>query len=172
MVQPVYFIPFGMSLGLVVLVVWILYERITKKKQNRQKHLLLYLIAVYVTVLLMMTLFSREPGSRQGVELRLFATVGTSVEGWAYFVENIMLFIPYGLLFPLASSWFQKGWNCILGGLFSSIALETIQLRTEMGFCQLDDVVTNTAGAAAGWILYSITVYFLNQKQTKKERCD
>ena len=32
--------------------------------------------------------------------------------------------------------------------------LETVQLLTERGYCQLDDVVTNTFGAAVGYLLF------------------
>lgn len=55
------------------------------KKQKRLEHahavpgtqlLLWFLVAVYFAMMLSITLFSREPGSRTGVDLKLFETWG------------------------------------------------------------------------------------------------
>lgn len=167
MVQPVKFIPAGMLLGTVALVLWSVYGRITGKKKNRGRYFLLYLTAIYLTVLLMMTIFSREPGSRQGIHLGFLETLGNTVEGHAYFAENIMLFIPYGVLLPMVFPWFQKGGNCIFSGMMVSILLETVQLLTGMGYCQLDDVVTNTTGTLIGWMVFAIISKYLSLKPEK-----
>ena len=40
----------------------------------------------------------------------------------------------------------------MLCGCLFSIMIEVLQFLTESGFCQLDDVLTNTLGTAIGWI--------------------
>ena len=73
----------------------------------------------------------------------------------AYFIENIVLFIPFGLIFPLVfKNWMR--WFTIPVGAFISAAIEYTQLVTGRGYCQLDDFVTNTAGAAIGFFIYLI----------------
>ena len=47
----------------------------------------------------------------------------------------------------------EKKKNCILSAFLFSICLELMQLVTERGFCQIDDVWTNTLGAWIGWMI-------------------
>lgn len=81
------------------------------KKQKRLEHahavpgtqlLLWFLVAVYFAMMLSITLFSREPGSRTGVDVKLFETWGNQRLPDRYFVENILLFLPFGVLLPAA----------------------------------------------------------------------
>ena len=82
----------------------------------------------------------------------------------AYFIENIVLFIPFGLLFPLVfKNWMR--WFTIPVGAFISAAIEYTQLVTGRGYCQLDDFVTNTAGAAIGFFIYLILYAPMQVKQ-------
>ena len=83
------------------------------KKQKRLEHahavpgtqlLLWFLVAVYFAMMLSITLFSREPGSRTGVDVKLFETWGNQRLPDRYFVENILLFLPFGVLLPAAVS--------------------------------------------------------------------
>ena len=69
------------------------------KKQKRLEHahavpgtqlLLWFLVAVYFAMMLSITLFSREPGSRTGVDVKLFETWGNQWLPDRYFVEMIM----------------------------------------------------------------------------------
>ena len=118
------------------------------KKQKRLEHahsvpgtqlLLWFLVAVYFAMMLSITLFSREPGSRTGVDVKLFETWGNQRLPDRYFVENI-----------------RKGWCCVYAAFSTSMMLETVQLLTERGYCQLDDVVTNTLGAAIGYLVFAL----------------
>ena len=71
------------------------------KKQKRLEHahavpgtqlLLCFLVVVYFAMMFSITLFSREPGSRTGVDVKLFETWGNQWLPDRYFVENILLF--------------------------------------------------------------------------------
>ena len=46
-------------------------------------------------------LFSREAGSRKEISLVLFETWGHSFHMHAMFIENIIMFIPFGVLLPI-----------------------------------------------------------------------
>lgn len=111
------------------------------------------LLVIYVVVVLMTVFFSRELGSRDGIDMRILGTWGTTMQDHAWVLENVLLFIPFGLLL---SFWFPTGKKgiVVLIGMVCSIAIEVTQLVTGYGFCQLDDVIMNTAGTFVGYLLY------------------
>ncbi len=131
-------------------------QRGYERKSLRKEGWLVFLCAVYVIVTLIQAFFSREPGSRTGVDMQLFATWGKTAEAHAYVVENILMFIPFGMLFPGLFRPLRKGWVCAGVGCGLSIALEFAQWLTQRGHCQLDDVVMNTLGAGIGWMIFRL----------------
>ncbi len=73
----------------------------------------------------------------------------------AFFIENIILFVPFGILFPIVfKKWLR--WVTIPAGALISAGIEYTQLVTGRGYCQLDDLVTNTAGAVIGFVIFLI----------------
>ena len=123
-------------------------------RRNFLRILVLSLFMIYAAVMLQQAFFSRPPGSRAAVNLTLFGTWGRSAQGNAYVIENIIMFIPWGVLMTLLIRPLQRnGFLCVLSGFAASAALETVQYLTQRGFCQLDDVVMNTLGAFVGWLL-------------------
>ncbi|WMJ85862.1 VanZ family protein [Anaerocolumna sp. MB42-C2] len=160
LLEPASYIPYGILMGGFFILLCILWSRgrsQVDKAVLQKKKWILFLCIVYSTVLLNLALLSREPGSRQGIELGLFATWGNTMTSHAYFIENILMFLPFGMLFPLAFHKLQKLQVCLMVGLLSSLFLEFLQLLTQRGFCQLDDVVTNTFGTVLGWCIYKIS---------------
>ncbi|WP_455057766.1 VanZ family protein [Jutongia sp.] len=141
------FLPKAVLLGILVgIVLWLCHVR------GRQ-WIGSVLFVIYAVVLLQTVFFCREQGSRWGTDMRLFGTWGTTMQDHAWVLENVLLFIPFGLLLPLL---LPKRWHPVTvpAGLLSSICIEYVQLRTGRGFCQLDDVVMNTLGALAGYLLW------------------
>ncbi|MCD8223108.1 MAG: VanZ family protein [Clostridiales bacterium] len=118
----------------------------------------------YITVLLIQAFFSREPGSRTGIDLALFETWGRSAQSHAYVVENVLMFVPLGILLPLIFAGQRSLLVCGLTGCVCSTALECLQFVTQRGHCQLDDVVMNTLGAVLGWVLYRTGQFVLRKK--------
>lgn len=124
------------------------------KKLRTGKRWICLLFLIYVAVLLQTAFFSREPGSRSGVDLTLFETWGTTPIEHAYFIENILMYLPFGILAPMIWKRMRNGWWCVLAGGCSSMLLEFCQYLTQRGYCQLDDVLTNTIGAWIGWEIW------------------
>ena len=88
-------------------------------------------------------------------DMVLWNTWGSTLQMHAYFIENIILFIPFGLLFPLVfRKWLR--WLTVPVGFIVSVGIEYTQLVTGRGYCQIDDVVTNTVGAAIGFFVFLI----------------
>ncbi len=109
---------------------------------------------MYVVILLFITFLSRETGSGRGIDLELFSTWGINDRNNAYVVENVLLFIPYGFVCAWAIPPARRFLACLLLGLATCVGIEYLQLVTQRGYFQIDDVLTNTLGAIVGWVLF------------------
>lgn len=69
---------------------------------------------------------------------------------------NIAGFIPLGFLFPLLFVSMRKAWKTIMLIFFISLCFETFQLITALGVFDVDDLILNTSGGIAGYLLYKI----------------
>lgn len=153
--EPIAWLPIGIFFGLLV-ESGICFYRIYQKKQRQtsKEAILTILLATYLLIVLIQTLFSREPGSRHGIDMIPFSTWGTNEQSHAYMIENVILFLPFGILLPRV-----KGRNVHCKLIFASsfcfsVSLETVQLLTGRGFCQVDDVIMNTLGGCLGYLIY------------------
>ena len=72
----------------------------------------------------------------------------------AYFIENIIMFLPFGVFLSVLFHRGRSGWRCVLTGFVCSCAIELMQHITQRGYMQLDDVITNTAGTFVGWLAW------------------
>lgn len=108
------------------------------------------LFGIYLMVMFLITFFSRESGSRIGVDLELFSTWGINERNNAFVIENVLLFLPYGFVSCLALKPFRKILPCTALGMLTSLCIECLQLVTRRGYFQLDDILTNTLGALLG----------------------
>lgn len=69
-------------------------------------------------------------------------------------IANILLFFPIGFLTPALT---KK--NPIFLGFLFSLFLEVIQLVTRKGVFEIDDIIFNTIGAAAGLLMYKKVIW-------------
>lgn len=101
------------------------------------------LVSLYILIILWVTLFSRRP-----METRIFRGLFWEIEMgyWNNIIQNILLFIPLGFLIG--------GKRGIIAGVLLSIGIELTQYIAVLGYCELDDVLNNTIGAAIGALLY------------------
>lgn len=66
-------------------------------------------------------------------------------------INNILVFMPFGALFP------GKRWKQLLiTGVLFSTAIEAVQFCINLGWCEIDDVICNVFGAAAGFGLWKL----------------
>lgn len=101
------------------------------------------ILILYIFFILWMTLFSRRPGTE-----RIFRGLFWEIEMgyWNNIIQNILLFIPLGFLIG--------GKRGIIAGVLLSIGIELTQFIFRLGYCELDDVLNNTIGAAIGSLLF------------------
>lgn len=122
---------------------------------------------IYIAGILKLAYFSREPDFRASVDMRLLGTWGATAVEHAYVIENILMFLPFEILFPFAFHIFGNLIVCIVTGCICSIEVEFIQFETERGYCQLDDIVMNTLGTVIGWVIYKIASLWIRRDKTE-----
>lgn len=158
LLEPAAYLPYGAAAGGLFLLEWYLWRRmiVGEEKVCRpdRKQWLLVFGVVYITVLLKLAFFSREPGSRTGIDLIPFSTWKGGPQAHAYFIENILMFLPFGILAPARFQRLRNPLYCVDMGFLLSCFLELAQMLTQRGYCQLDDIATNTLGAGIGWLIW------------------
>jgi glycopeptide antibiotics resistance protein len=117
---------------------------------------LLFTFNSYIFLLISITILSREPGSRTEVNLMLFDTFSKKLADNIFPLENILLFIPYGLLLPLLSKQLRTVIRITGFGIVSSILIEGIQYITQRGYFQTDDIITNVLGTLIGYLIFIV----------------
>jgi len=75
-------------------------------------------------------------------------------------IGNLVLFMPLGILLPIASPRFQRLRRVMLFALSLSLSIELIQFVLRffgnLRAVDIDDVILNTFGAAIGFAIYSL----------------
>ena len=66
---------------------------------------------------------------------------------------NVAFFLPFGLLFPLVFRRMNTG-KTILAGFLLSLFFEIIQIATDTGGADVDDLILNTCGIALGAFVF------------------
>lgn len=158
------YLPFGIFAGAVCF--FVLSAWSARRREGRKEEIPVVEWTLFFTCLamiLMITFWSRESGSRKGMDLELFSTWGINRRNNAYVIENVLLFVPYGILCPLAFRYAEKFRRCLMAGALTSVSIELLQLATGRGFFQIDDILTNILGTAAGYL-----VWFLFKKIRNK----
>lgn len=162
----------GVTIGIVVAFFCVLLQALCRKTIHGMWILGFFLFVTYATVMIEVALLSREPGSRDSIDLVLFSTWGETFQAKAYVIENVIMFLPYGILLPLIWRPMRNFGPFLILTLGSSVALEGIQLITKRGYCQIDDVLMNVLGGILGfiiaWVLLGICNFGVKKNLLKK----
>lgn len=118
------------------------------------------LLIGYVLFILGETVLFRTPFDGQHFQAQLFWSYKVWEIQKEQIIANILLFIPLGVLAGCLWKW--KG---ILIGLGVSMIVEILQLISDRGLCEFDDILHNTLGAFIG-----ISIYMLVETVSKRKR--
>jgi glycopeptide antibiotics resistance protein len=69
---------------------------------------------------------------------------------------NIIGFVPLGLLLPFLLPWFRNIFKITATGFLLSLSYELAQLVLGLGVFDVDDLILNTTGCLAGYILFKL----------------
>lgn len=92
-------------------------------------------------------------------------------EDIAQFYMNLMVFVPLGYLLPYTFRWFRERVRTRPVGVcfLISFATENIQLMSQRGLYDLDDMISNTLGGLIGQTLYILLAYVLTHPDWKRQ---
>lgn len=122
-------------------------------------------------VLMLLLLFGRTPMSREDtwgyLNLVPFRTVGNYLYALIHMTRvdllphiiinlagNVVMFVPLGFCQPWIWERMRSFPVCMALTALEIILVETLQLATCLGCCDVDDLILNVAGAAVGYALY------------------
>ena len=92
-------------------------------------------------------------------------------EDLSQFWLNMMLFVPIGYLLPYVFRWFRARVRIrpVIFCLLLSILVENLQLVTQRGMYDFDDIISNTLGGWIGQLLYIAVGYVVTHPGWRKE---
>lgn len=129
--------------------------RMLKRKSLDLKQCAKYAVfSQYAYLVMGVTILSRQPDSNYVVTLKPFATIHMNRDAIKFALENIIMFIPLGILVPITLK------NCYslrkigLIGFLCSCGIEMLQWITKRGRLELDDLILNTFGAFLGGVIF------------------
>ena len=119
------------------------------------------LLAGWLFLTLSSTVLSRAPFLGQHLELHLFwpYRAGSSELLKENFL-NVFLLMPVGVLLPCVGAGF--GQTVLFGSLWS-LMIETLQLITQRGLFELDDIFHNTVGVVIGYGIYLMVSWIVKK---------
>lgn len=81
---------------------------------------------------------------------------------------NVIIFMPFGFFMPMASK-YRSLFSTVFYSFGLSLCVETFQLLTKVGSFDVDDLLLNTIGGLAGYILFIICAAIRRRHVYKKK---
>lgn len=160
--------------GIFLLVYFMIYKKWFKgkKRLTKKKLLLLVMFSGYVIMVIGVTFLNRGSSYPEGIDLSLFSSYreawySFSVRHWQSIYLNMLMFIPFGILFPLLHPRFRKAVWTIGVAALCTLTIESVQLLTGYGLFVVDDLFNNLLGAVIG---YGLTMGFIAIKEKEIKR--
>lgn len=126
-------------------------------RQKLIAYMVFFMDGVFFCYLSYVTLFSRVSGSRRVVIIVPFSGREILSGDFHYLIENVLLFVPYGILLCLTLHIYGMKCNMALiltAAFLTSFAIEILQYVFACGKSEAEDVIANSAGAMIGYAVY------------------
>lgn len=141
------------------------------KKPSKGQLAAALLLLCYLGGLAAVTLMRMNSGIRMDIQTRPFLAL---MEAWGAFtlqvwlnpLLNIAMFVPLGVLLPLAVRLFRRWYWMLAAGAGVSFVIEALQYLLKRGQADVDDLICNTLGAMLGYCL-CMAVASLPEKRWK-----
>ena len=134
-----------------------------------------WIFGIYCAVMIWLLFLQRSPRTiesgyletmRQNLNLLPGDTIRRFVAVWntpvyhraaiVNLIGNVVMFIPLGFGLPWAHDGLRRFWKTLLFSAGIIALVELTQLVTLLGRCDVDDLILNLIGAAAGYLLWRI----------------
>ena len=165
-------IDYSITALLISAIAYGLYAIATSKKNPVPfwTHLLRYVFTAYLIGVLLLTMVSHGSSvSRSNlIPFRgIFPALFSDAPNLRFqLIMNILLFLPFGLLFPAVFPKAGKSLIPVAVGFIFSLLIEIVQVAFLRGRCfDIDDVILNTTGSAVGYVIYTVLLRIRNRRK-------
>ena len=86
----------------------------------------------------------------------------------ANLLGNVVGFMPFGMILPLISRNARGFFFITFSGFTLSLCVEVTQLMTKLGSFDVDDLIMNTLGTAAGYLIFAVCHSIYDKKRGLK----
>lgn len=80
-------------------------------------------------------------------------------------VGNIIIFVPFGFLYPIGYEKTRKYHKTFLAGLVYILIVEFIQFICMLGSFDVDDIILNSIGVFCGYVIFEIILKVWRQRK-------
>jgi len=174
----------GLVLSILLLLAWIIVITVRRKQNNILQVAVQASFFIYVFAVLQLTgyfiLFKEISSQGWGdkmiqriethdrVNLGPFKTIDIYQTWGKQVIGNFVMLLPLGIYLPLIYKRFKKAYNFFVVLLICclvSVGIEILQLATSYRSTDVDDVILNTVGGAAGFMIYQLVKAIILPKQ-------
>lgn len=148
-------------------VLWIM-ERRPMRRELLVWVLFVYLLAVALVAFFPMNIIFYDWHGRYN--LVPFASISDMIQhttratAFRNIGGNVVMFIPLGFLLPLLFRQARTLWSLVWRVLVISVAIELLQLLTQVRATDVDDVILNLVGALVGYGIYRLVAHAVAHK--------
>ncbi len=141
-----------------------------KKKHKKIIRFLSWIIFILYLILMVYFLFFSEQLGRVPsdtyhynlkpfTEIKRYITYSKEIGSFNVILNligNVICFMPFGFVLPIISIKQRNIFKVTALSCLCSMVIETVQLVSKLGSCDVDDVILNTLGGFAGYVLFRI----------------
>lgn len=130
---------------------------VSRKQLCFRKAIVVEILFCYLLLVLMSTVFSRESANVNQANIdiihaysyKLKYNIDTQFE----LLLNVLLLLPFGVLFPYITK-SKKLIYTLIGGFLISLTIEVLQFVLKKGTFELTDIINNSLGVLVGYLIY------------------
>lgn len=173
----------GLVLSILLLFAWIVFVTIRRKQDNLLQITVQASFFVYVFAVLQLTgyfILFKEISSHgwwdkmnyriekhDHVNFEPFKTMGIYETFDKQILGNLVMLLPLGIYLPMIFNRLRNPYNffvVLLICFLVSVGIEILQLATNFRSTDIDDVILNTLGGGAGFLIFQLLKTFINPK--------
>lgn len=159
---------FSAAMTAVVMVLWSCMQ-IKKRSRTFRECVVICALVVYISAVAIVTFGTRLPDPYIQYQLVPFlsykrAFIGGNETEMFRLLCNILLFVPFGILFPMWKE-VKNVFSLVKYAFCLTFCIEFVQLITRYGCFETDDMINNVLGAVIGYLFLRIARKLLNNRK-------
>ncbi|MCM3782026.1 VanZ family protein [Neobacillus mesonae] len=128
------------------------------------------LLIMWFGIVLVLTTISRGPNFEGWFNFRLFSGYHSAWHQWSLsefqlIIFNMLMFMPLGFFMPLLGRRTRRFAPVLLISLVVTIGIEFTQMISRRGIFELDDILHNTIGSVAGYLIMNAILDSAKQRK-------